>query len=59
MSLHNCRNCYLRKKYDKEPQSLIGRFWRWHAGWCPMWKSYLASLSEQERTDLINRYNLR
>ena len=24
-----CENCKLRAAYDKNPKSLIGRFWRW------------------------------
>ena len=25
-----CENCKLRAQYDKNPKSLVGRFWRWH-----------------------------
>ena len=24
-----CENCKLRDVYDKNPKSLVGRFWRW------------------------------
>ena len=24
-----CENCKLRAQYDKNPKSLVGRFWRW------------------------------
>ena len=24
-----CENCKLRAAYDKNPKSLVGRFWRW------------------------------
>ena len=51
-----CETCKLRAKYDKNPKSLIGRFWKWHIGWCPGWKSYLKSLSDEERTKIKTRY---
>lgn len=25
-----CTKCPMKTKYDKNPKSLIGRFWRWH-----------------------------
>ncbi len=59
MADHNCRKCSFRAKYDNNPQSLLGRIWRWHAGWCPGWKSYLKSLTESERNELIEKYNLK
>ncbi len=55
---HDCGNCFLRKRYDRSPLSLTGRLWRWHVGWCPMWKSYLGALSAEERQRLISKYNL-
>ena len=30
-----CENCKLRAAYDKNPKSLIGRFWRWQINFCP------------------------
>ncbi len=53
-----CANCKLRAKYDNNPKSLIGRFWRWHINFCPGWKGYMASLSEEERAEMCNKYNL-
>lgn len=53
-----CKKCLLRAQYDKNPQSLLGRLWRWHAGWCPGWKSYMKSLPEQERRELAEKYDL-
>ena len=58
MADHNCRNCGFRGKYDKNPQSLLGRIWRWHAGWCPGWKRYITSLPDDERIGLAERYNM-
>jgi hypothetical protein len=59
MADFNCRKCAFRAKYDSNPGSLLGRIWRWHAGWCPGWKAYLKSLTESERNDLIEKYNLK
>ncbi len=54
--MSGCRTCKFRAIYDKNPRSLLGRLWKWHTGWCPGWKSYLKSLSEDERKDLAKRY---
>jgi len=59
MADRNCRNCSFRAKYDHNPKSLLGRIWRWHAGWCPGWKGYLKSLTDSERDELIEKYHLR
>lgn len=53
-----CANCKFRAKYDKSPKSLLGRFWRWHINFCPGWKSFMASLSEEEREKMRVKYNL-
>lgn len=55
---HNCEKCAFRKKYDNKPKSLLGRIWRWHAGWCPGWKKYITSLPDTERIDLAKRYGM-
>ena len=47
--MSNCENCTFRAKYDKKPRSIVGRIWKWHIGWCPGWKAYLKSLSDEER----------
>jgi hypothetical protein len=59
MAGYNCENCGLRAKYDKKPTSLLGRIWRWHAGWCPGWKRYITSLSDEERIRLAKEYNMK
>ena len=59
MADHNCENCAFRAKYDKNPRSLLGRIWRWHAGWCPGWKRYITFLPDDERIGLAERYNLK
>jgi hypothetical protein len=56
---HDCETCAFRAKYDNNPKSLLGRLWRWHAGWCPGWKSYITSLSGEQRKELANRYQLK
>jgi hypothetical protein len=58
MAKHNCENCGFRAKYDKAPRSLLGRLWRWHAGWCPGWKGYMKSLSDEDRVALAEKYSM-
>ncbi len=55
---HNCETCKFRAKHDKNPRSLIGRIWRWHAGWCPGWRKYITSLPARERVALADKYNM-
>jgi hypothetical protein len=59
MAEHNCGNCAFRAKYDSNPKSFLGRLWRWHAGWCPGWKKYMASLPTEERTGLAKKYGMK
>ena len=59
MAEHGCRDCGFRKKYDGDPRSFLGRLWRWHAGWCPGWKKFMASLPEEERREWARRYDLK
>lgn len=53
-----CKTCAFRKKYDDDPNSLLGRFWRWHAKWCPGWKAYLRSLPPEESAAIRERYGM-
>jgi hypothetical protein len=48
-----CAKCKFRGIYERKPKSLLGRLWRWHANWCPGWKAYLRSLSEEERNQVL------
>lgn len=57
MSNSSCATCAFRTRYDTKPHSLLGRLWRWHANFCPGWKGYMASLPEDEKKTLIDRYN--
>ena len=52
-----CANCKLRANYDKNPKSLLGRFWRWHINFCPGWKGYITSLPEAEKAEVKAKYN--
>ena len=59
MAEANCENCAMKAKYDNNPKSLIGRFWKWHIKFCPGWKSYLLSVSDEKRQELFNTYGER
>jgi len=59
MAEANCAKCGLRKRYDKNPQSLLGRLWRWHINFCPGWKGYVTSLSPEERAKLADKYKFK
>lgn len=59
MAKYKCESCRLRSSYDKNPRSLLGRLWRWHASWCPGWKAYMGSLDSTEKQRLAEKYNLK
>jgi len=54
----NCDKCRFRTIYDKKPQSILGRLWKWHIGWCPGWKFYVNSLPDEERIVVLEKYNI-
>jgi len=56
MSETGCAKCSFRAKYDQKPTSILGRLWRWHANFCPGWKSYMKTLPDGEKQTLIERY---
>lgn len=56
---YKCATCPLRAKFDHEPRSLMGRFWRWHINFCPGWKGYFNSLDEAEKEFLRERYRFK
>ena len=58
MADQNCENCGFRDKYDNKPKSFPGRIWKWHINWCPGWKTYMKSLSNEKRIELAEKYNL-
>ncbi len=45
---YNCENCGLRKRAEANPNKWWARLWRWHTSWCPGWKAYQRSLTEQK-----------
>ena len=47
-----CENCKLRAAYDKNPKSLIGRFWRWQINFCPSWRGYFKSLPLEKQEEI-------
>jgi len=58
MGEHNCETCSFRAKYDKKPDSVLGKIWRWHTGWCPGWKKYMISLDDEKRLELVQKYGM-
>jgi hypothetical protein len=59
MTEAKCESCAFRAKYDNHPESFLGRLWRWHANWCPGWKRYLASLKEDKRAEIMEKYHMK
>ena len=57
MAQYPCENCKLRAHYDKNPKSLVGRFWRWHINFCPGFKAYFTNQDEETRTALREKYS--
>ena len=58
MAESNCENCSFKAKYDNKPKSFLGRLWRWHINWCPGWKQYMQTVSEERKVELVEKYNL-
>ena len=56
---HNCEDCKFRAYYDKKPKSILGKIWLWHAAWCPGFKKYITSVSDDQRLEMANRYGLK
>jgi hypothetical protein len=59
MAGSRCGKCGLRAKYDRQPNSFIGRFWRWHINFCPGWKKYFTSLPADEKVKVAEQYHFR
>lgn len=58
MAEAKCADCGFRARYDRSPRSILGRLWRWHANWCPGWRSYMRSLPAEERIRLAEKYGM-
>ena len=56
MSDTGCESCSFRAKYDNNPKSFLGRVWRWHANFCPGWKTYMKSLPDDEKKVILQKY---
>lgn len=54
-----CDNCKIRAQYDKNPKSLIGRFWHFHTKFCPGFKKYFNSLGAEQQEEMRKRYDLK
>lgn len=54
-----CENCKLRANYEKNPKSLMGRFWHWHISFCPGWKAYFKSLDAETQQVMRKKYNFK
>ncbi len=52
-----CENCKFRAHYDNNPNSLMGRFWRWHINFCPGWKGYFKSLPAERQAEMREKYH--
>lgn len=52
-----CENCKIRAQYEKNPKSIMGRFWRWQINFCPGWKAYFKSLDAEKQQELREKYN--
>ena len=52
-----CENCKLRAHYDKNPKSVLGRFWRWHINFCPGFRAYFTNQDEQTQAAIREKYN--
>jgi len=37
----------MRLRAEKNPKSIIARFWRFHTKWCPGWRAYQRELAGQ------------
>lgn len=59
MAEPNCGSCGWRSKYDGNPRSFLGRLWRWHINFCPGWKAYYTSRSEEEKAQLTEQYDFK
>ncbi|MBU1698680.1 MAG: hypothetical protein KJ970_04105 [Candidatus Eisenbacteria bacterium] len=54
-----CDSCHLRAKYDGNPESFLGRIWRWHINWCPGWKKFFNSLPDEKKAEVAKTYNFK
>ena len=56
MAEPQCENCKFKARYDAKPKSLLGRIWKWHISFCPGWKAYIRSVTDEKREKLFEKY---
>ena len=54
-----CETCPMRAKYDQNPKSLVGRFWRRHINFCPGFRAYFTHQDEEIQKEIREKYNFR
>ena len=54
-----CETCKFRARYDQNPKSAIGRFWRWHINFCPGFKNYFTHQDADTQAALREKYNFK
>ena len=59
MAQYPCENCKLRAHYEKNPKSVLGRFWRWHINFCPGFKGYFTHQDEETKNALREKYDFK
>ena len=57
MASYPCETCKFRAHYDKNPKSVVGRFWRWHINFCPGFKAYFTHQDEETKAVLREKYS--
>ena len=59
MAEPGCETCAFRANYDNNPGSFLGPLWRWHIKFCPGWKKYMGSVSDEKRLELAEQYQIK
>ena len=59
MAMHSCNQCSIKAQHDTDPNSFLGRIWKWHIKYCPGWKKYITSLSTVERVRHAEKYKIK
>ena len=57
MIQYPCETCKFRAQYDKKPQSILGKVWRWHINFCPGWKAYFTHQDDAKQAALREDYH--
>lgn len=46
-----CHKCAVCQYASKKPESLFGRFMRWHRTWCPAWAAHTKVYGEKNSSN--------